>query len=410
MTRFWHPVSDMAQVDGHEVVFARGEGVWLYDEAGRRYLDACAGLWYCNVGYGRSELADAAAKQIKTLSACSNFGPLATRPALDLADRIAAIAPIKDAVSFFTSGGSESVDTAAKLVRRYWAVTGKPERQLFIVRGNAYHGMAGFSTTLSGIEANYSGYGELMPGIIRVDADDPAAIERAIEEHKGKVAAVFGEPVIGAGGVRAPQPGYWPAVQAICRKHDVLFVADEVITGFGRLGEWFGSKRYGIEPDLVTGAKGITSGYVPLGVVIVGTRVQEPFWRGKAGMFRHGYSYSGHATACAVALANLDVIEREGLVQRVAKLEPVLQREAAKLAALPQVAEVRSAGLLAAVELKPAGLADLAVAELRRQGTISRALVGKSIQISPAFVITEQEITDLMASVGRAIEAAGRGV
>ena len=405
MTRFWHPVSDMADVQGDEVVFARGEGVWLWDEAGKKYLDAAGGLWYCSVGYGRAELAEAAAKQIKTLATNNNFDRLANRPAIDLAERVSHIAPVKDAVSFFTSGGSESVDTAAKLVRRYWAVTGKPERQLFIVRGNAYHGMAGFSTSLGGIEPNFTGFGELVPGVIRVDADDPAAIEQAIEAHRGKVAAVFGEPVIGAGGVRPPREGYWLAVSKICKKHDVLLVADEVITGFGRVGEWFASARYMIEADIVTGAKGITSGYLPLGIVMVGPRVQEPFWRGKAGLFRHGYTYSGHATVCAVAIANLDLIEREKLVHRVATLEPVLAQAVQALASHPGVAEVRSAGLLAAVELKHPDRVARVVTEARTRGVITRGLVGKALQISPAFVITEQEIAQLVATLGEAISA-----
>ncbi|HEY6549498.1 MAG TPA: aminotransferase class III-fold pyridoxal phosphate-dependent enzyme [Vicinamibacteria bacterium] len=410
-TRFWHPFADMAVAAGDELVLDRGEGVWLWDEAGNRYLDSTAALWYCNVGHGRSELAAAASAQMTRLAACSNFDRLANRRALDLAERVAARAPMKDAVVFFTSGGSESVDTAAKMVRRYWAVTGKPERQTIVVREHAYHGMAGYGTSLAGIPGNYSGFGELVPGVVRVPADDLKALRQVFEEGEGRIAAFFGEPVIGAGGVRPPAEGYWKAVADLCRRSDVLLVVDEVVTGFGRLGEWFASTRYGIEPDLVTGAKGVTSGYVPLGVVICGPRIQEPFWRGNAGLFRHGYTYSGHPTACAVGLANLDILEREALVDRVRTLEPVLAREVGRLRSHPAVAEVRAAGLLAGVELSPerlqsAGYLDRVVKEAGRRGVLTRALVGKALQISPPFVITEDQIRGLVDTLSAAFDAA----
>ncbi len=409
-TRFWHPFADMAQVATDELVLDRGEGVWLWDEAGNRYLDSTAALWYCNVGHGRRELAEAAAAQMTRLAACSNFDRLANRRALDLAERIAHRAPMKDAVVFFTSGGSESVDTAAKMVRRYWAVTGKPERQTIVVREHAYHGMAGYGTSLAGIPGNYTGWGDLLPGVVRVPADDLAALQRVFEEGAGRVAAFFGEPVIGAGGVRPPVEGYWKAVAGLCRRFDVLLVVDEVVTGFGRLGEWFASTRYGIEPDLVTGAKGVTSGYVPLGVVICGARVQEPFWRGDAGLFRHGYTYSGHPTACAVGLRNLDILEGEKLVERVLALEPVLAREMTRLAGHPAVAEVRTAGLLAGIELRAerlavAGTLDRVVKEARLRGVLTRALVGKALQVSPPFVITEEQIRGPVDTLSAALDA-----
>jgi adenosylmethionine-8-amino-7-oxononanoate aminotransferase len=408
VTRFWHPFADMAVVSKDELVLDRGEGVWLWDEAGNKYLDATAALWYCNVGHGRRELAEAAAAQMTRLAACSNFDRLANRRALDLAERVAARAPMKDAVVFFTSGGSESVDTAAKMVRRYWAVTGHPDRQTIVVREHAYHGMAGYGTSLAGIPGNYAGFGELLPGVVRVPADDLEALRRVFEEGAGRIAAFFGEPVIGAGGVRPPAEGYWKSVAELCRRHDVLLVVDEVVTGFGRMGEWFASTRYGIEPDLVTGAKGVTSGYAPLGVVIAGPRVQEPFWRGDAGLFRHGYTYSGHPTACAVGLANLDLLERESLVERVRSLEPVLAREVGRLRGHPAVAEVRTAGLLAGIELSPARLQakgglDGVVLAARERGVLTRALVGKALQISPPFVITEEQIQKIVDVLEAAI-------
>jgi adenosylmethionine-8-amino-7-oxononanoate aminotransferase len=413
-TRFWHPFADMSQVAGNEVVLERGERSWLFDVEGRRYLDATAALWYCNVGHGRAELAEAAAGQMRRLAASSSFGNLANKPALALAERIAALAPVPDGAVFFTSGGSEAIDTAAKLVRRYWVAVGRPEKHVLVVRGGAYHGMAGYGTSLGGIEPNAAGIGELVPGVVRLPPDDAAALGRLLEERGAEVAGFFGEPVIGAGGVRPPTEGYWDGVQRLCRKHDVLLVADEVITGFGRLGEWFGCRRLGIEPDLIVGAKGVTSGYQPLGVVVAGPRVQEPFWKGGAGMFRHGYTYSGHPTACAVGLANLDILEREGLVGRVRSLEAVLAREARRLESHPGVGQVRTIGLLAGIELhaealaRNPGLADAVVAEARRRGVLTRGLVGTSLQVSPAFVIEEAEIRLLVDTFAASIEAASQ--
>jgi putrescine aminotransferase len=398
MTRLWHPFANMAQVANDEVVFDRGEGAWLFDEAGTRYLDATAALWYCNVGHGRAELADAASAQMRRLAACSSFDRMANRPALELAERISQLAPIDDGVVFFTSGGSESIDTAVKLIRHYWTLVGQPRRQLIVVREHAYHGMAGYGTSLAGIKANAAGFGDLLPGVIRVPAHDAAALGRVFSEHEGEVAAFFGEPVIGAGGVRPPVAGYWTDVSRLCREHDVLLAADEVITGFGRLGRWFGSTRFDIQPDLVIGAKGITSGYAPLGLVVVGPRVQEPFWCGKGAMFRHGYTYSAHPTACAVGLANLQILESEKLVDRVAALEPVLADAMAQLARHPLVSEVRTCGLLAGVELsaealqRTPDLTDTIVREARARGVLTRALMGTTLQVSPPFVIDESQL------------------
>jgi putrescine---pyruvate transaminase len=347
MTRFWHPMANMKEVAGNELVFDRGEGVWIYDTDGKRYLDASGSLWYANVGHGRRELADAAAAQLVRLEAYSAYDVFATPPALELAERISALAPIDDAVVFFTTAGSDAVESAAKLARRYWSAVGQPERQVIVGRDKAYHGVSGYGLSLGGIPANAQGFGALVPGIEHVPYDDVDAVAKLLD--RGDVAAFIGEPVIGAGGVYPPPDGYWPAIERLCREHDVLLIADEVITGFGRLGEWFGSQRYGIEPDLFTFAKGVTSGYVPLGGVVVGPRVQEPFWRGDAGLFRHGYTYSGHATACAVGLANLEIIEREGLVQRVKELEPVFIE---KLRSIDGAVEVRGAGLVGAVQVE----------------------------------------------------------
>lgn len=207
-TRFWHPFADMAVVEKGEFVLQRGEGVWLWDEQGRRYLDATASLWYCAVGYGRRELAEVAAAQLEKLSAYSAFGDCATRPALELAERVAELAPMDGAVVFFTSGGSEGIETAAKLARRYWNVVGRPERRLMVVREGAFHGMNTYGTSLAGIDANAAGYGELVPGVLRIPADNTKALAALLEERGSEIAALFGEPVRCAAGVRPPKPGY----------------------------------------------------------------------------------------------------------------------------------------------------------------------------------------------------------
>jgi adenosylmethionine-8-amino-7-oxononanoate aminotransferase len=337
---------------------------------------------------------------MRELEAYDIFSSTANRPAVDLADRVSALAPMADGAVFFTSGGSDAVDTAGKLALRYWSAVGKPDKRAIVHRERSYHGMNAYGTSLAGIPANLEGIGALIPDTISVGSDDTDALELLFAERGDHIAAFIGEPVIGAGGVFAPAPGYWDRVQELCREHDVLLIADEVICGFGRLGTWFGSHRFGITPDMVTCAKGITSGYLPLGAVIASARVQEPFWSSPGGpMFRHGYTYSGHPSVCAAGLANLDVLEREGLLERVSRLESVLHDAMQPLADLPVVHEVRSGvGLLAAVEISPdARKADPALVEklvrgCRERGVLTRGLAGHSLQVSPSFVIEEREI------------------
>jgi putrescine---pyruvate transaminase len=407
----WHPFADMARVRGNEVTLVSGDGSWVTDAEGRRYLDASAGLWFCNVGHGRAELADAAAAQMRKLAAYYTFDVFANEPALELARRLARAAPTGPrSAAFFTSGGSEAVDTAAKLARRYWHARGREQRRILIAREGAYHGMAAFGTSLAGIGPNRVGWGPLVQEVVHVDAHDAGALADALERHAGAVAGFIGEPVIGAGGVHPPRPGYWERVQALCREHDVLLIADEVITGFGRLGTAFGCERYGIVPDLLCGAKGISSGYAPLGVVLSGARVRDVLWNERAGAIRHGYTYSGHATACAVALANLDVLERERLYERVRALEPMLAAALEPLAAHPLVREVRTAGLLAGVELDAGARAaapdvvERVVRRARARGVLVRNLVGHSLQISPPFVIEEDELALVARVLGEALD------
>lgn len=408
----WHPFSDMHRVPGREVEVMRGEGCWIWDANGRSYLDATAGLWFCNVGHGRRELADAALRQMRELAAFHVFDVFTNPPAAALAERVCALSPTgPGSAAFFTPGGSEGVESAMKIVRRYWRVAGEPDRRVVIARGGAYHGMSAYGTSLAGIAANAEGWGELVGGIVHVAHDDADALAEALRAHRGRVAAVIGEPVIGAGGVLPPSDGYWPAVRRLCDEEDVLLIADEVVCGFGRLGSWFGSERYDVRPDLLVGAKGISSGYAPVGVVVVGARVRERLWAADAGPLRHGYTYSGHATCCAVALANLELIEREGLVDRVAATSELLPRALAPVAAHPLVSEVRTAGLLAGVEIdadaraEDPTLPDRVVERAREEGLIVRALAGRALQVSPPFTITEDELAYLAERLQRALTA-----
>ena len=413
-TRLWHPFADMAAVAAAgELVIDHGEGAYVFDEQGRRYLDASAGLWYCNVGHGRDELAEAAATQMRRLASYSAFGDLATRPALDLAERLAAMAPMADARIFFTSGGSDSVDTAVKLVRRYWAEQGLPDRSVIVTREHAYHGMHLAGTSLAGIEANRAGHGDLDPAVAQVPWDDAAALE-ALLAQRDDIAAFFCEPIIGAGGVYAPPGDYLTRVREACRRHGVLFVADEVICGYGRAGAMFASDRWSLDPDIVLTAKGITSGYVPLGAVLVSGRVAAPFWTHgpEPVMWRHGYTYSAHATACAVAMANLDIVEREGLVGRVDAAQHRLAAALLPLSAYDAVSEVRAGvGLLAAVDYTPqakaAGIPARVLAALRERGVLTRNLASGALQVSPPFVVDDADIDLLGRAIAESLAASG---
>lgn len=399
-----------------ELVLARGEGAYVYDEQGRRYFDASGGLWFANVGHGRTAIADAAARQMSTLAAYSTFGDLANRPAIDLAARLADLAPMADARVFFTSGGSDSVDTAVKLVRRYWAEVGQPERQAIVTRQHAYHGMHLAGTSLAGIPANQASHGSLDPAVVQVAWDDAAALEQVLAQ-RSDVAAFFCEPVIGAGGVYAPPEGYLESVRDICRRYDVLFVADEVITGYGRTGHMFASGRWDLDPDLVLTAKGLTSGYVPMGAVIVGGRVAEPFWVAASApvLWRHGYTYSGHAAAAAAAMANLDIVEAEHLVEAVDRLQHVLASRLAPLAAYDVVSEVRTGvGLLTAVDFTPealsAGTPAKVLGGLRERGVLTRMMASGAIQVSPPFVVDDADLDLLAAALRESLDAAGARV
>jgi adenosylmethionine-8-amino-7-oxononanoate aminotransferase len=394
-----------------ELVVTRGEGAYIWDDQGNRYLDATAGLWFANVGHGRAELAEAAAAQMRQVAAYSTFGDYVTRPTVELAERLAGIAPVPGSKVFLTSGGSDSIDTAAKLARRYWVEAGHPEKTVIIGRQKAYHGMHYAGTAIGGIPGNVEGYGVLVPDAATVQWDSVDHLRATIERvGPERVAAFFCEPVVGAGGVYPPPPDYLTGVRKVCLEHDVLFVADEVITGFGRIGgAWFASSKFGLEPDLVTCAKGLTSGYAPMGAVLVAPRVWEPFFGPEPGVWlRHGYTYSGHAMASAVALANLDVIEREGLLDEASRLETTLVEKLAPLADLEPVVEVRGGtGALAAVQLADPQTAISFAKGLRSFGVATRAVGAGAIQVSPPLVMTDEQVGQIADAVAAGLDSDG---
>ncbi|HEY3685567.1 MAG TPA: aminotransferase class III-fold pyridoxal phosphate-dependent enzyme [Streptosporangiaceae bacterium] len=407
---FWHPQALMSRVKNDETVIDRAEGVYIWTEDGHRLLDATASLWYANIGHGRTEVADAVAAQMRKLETYQTFDRYANRPAIEVCDRVAALAPLgDDAKVFLGSGGSDAIDTAAKLARRYWTATGNPDRHVIVSRDRAYHGLHGYGTALGWLAANRVGYGELDQDIVRTSADDWHLVEKTFADVGAeRIAAFFCEPVIGTGGVVFPGEEYLHEVRRLCRENGVLFVADEVITGFGRLGHWFASERFGLEPDMLTFAKGVTSGYLPLGGVVTTAAVAEPFWAdGGDVLFKHGVTYAGHAAVCAAAMANLDIIEREGLVARVASLEEPLAAALRPLADLDGVTEVRAGtGLLGAVVLRDGDLANKVERHAFANGVLLRKIAeGNIIQISPPFTITEEEIQVIADAIAEAVRA-----
>ncbi|MFD6073335.1 aminotransferase family protein [Amycolatopsis lurida] len=409
----WHPFADMGAVDGDRLVITRGEGSYVWDDEGRRYFDATASLWYANFGHGREEIAQAVADQLRTLDSYNLFGYNANEPALKLAERVSALAPEPGSKVFFGSGGGDVVDTAVKIARSYFAHTGRPEKVHVIGRVQGYHGTHGFGTAVGGIAANAAGFGPLPGDISRVPYDSAEALEAEIlRVGPERVAAFFCEPVIGAGGVLLPPDGYIERVAEICREHGVLFVADCVIAAFGRLGTWFGIDRWAVKPDMITTAKGITGGTIPLGALIVAPRVAEPFFTGAPGapVLRHGATYAGHPVACAAGNATLDIYERDGLIPRGRELEKPLADALSGLASHPLVAEVRAGlGFLGAVELKAEvveanpGAANRLQRLARDEGVLVRNLA-KGIAVSPPLIAGETELELLATALPRALD------
>ncbi len=407
MGALWHGFAEMHTVQDHPFVVARGEGCYVFDQAGNRYLDAVAGLWFANLGYGRPEVIEAVRLQMETIFAYHTFTDYAVPATIDLAEKIAAHAPVPGSKVFFTSGGSDAVDTAAKLARRYHALTGNPERTVFIAREWAYHGMHTYGTSLAGIEPNRTGYGDLVGDIVLVPHDDTEAVAKTIE-HEGahRIAGIFCEPVIGAGGIRPVPIDYLLTVQEMVQKAGGLFISDEVITGFGRGGDWFMANRFGLRPDLITFAKGVTAGYQPLGGVIASPRVASPFFDAPGVVWRHGYTYTGHATACAAGLAVCGLYEREDVFARALELETELATALASLTDLGAVTGIRAGtGAMAAIQLDPQdpSLAPRVAAATRTAGIITRSIAGNGLQISPPLILTASQVDEMVEGLRRGI-------
>ena len=399
-TSFLHPFARPSREDFIRLV--SGNGSTVTDADGNDYLDAMASLWYCNVGHGRREIAEATAAQMTTLEAYSCFDPFTNERAEELTARVADLAPIDDGRVFLCGSGSEAVDTAMKIARLTQVLAGDPDRNVIISRMRGYHGTNYGGTSAQGLPPNKEGWGELLSGVIQVPGDDVEALATAMADHAGRVAAVITEPVQGAGGVWPPAEGYLESVRRLCDQHGALLIFDEVITGFGRLGDWFGAAHFGVTPDLICFAKAVTSGYQPLGGVIVGPRVREALESDPAFVLKTGYTYSGHPTVCAAALANIDILEREGLLERATAIGERLSAGLTALAADGQVAEVRGRGAVWAVGLHPHQSAVAVRDRMLHLGVITRAIAEHSNTFCPPLVMTDEEIDRVVDALATA--------
>jgi len=429
-----HPFTDhkeLAEKGGSRII-TRAEGVYIYDSEGNKILDGMAGLWCVNLGYGRQELVDAAAAQMQELPYYNNFFGCTHPPAIELSERLSELGPGDFNHVFFTGSGSEANDTQVRLIRRYWDLMGHPDKMTIIARKNAYHGSTIAGSSLSGMSAMHEQMRLTVPGIVHIgqpyqfelgagmSAEDFGLQQARLLEEKileigvDKVAAFFGEPVQGAGGVIIPPDNYWPEIQRICDEYGILLVADEVITAFGRLGEWFASSHFGIRPDLISFAKGVTSGYLPLGGALVSDRVANVIIA-KGGEFAHGFTYSGHPAACAVALASIRVMQNEHIVERVREqTAPYFNSRWATLAEHPLVGEARSLGLVGAIEIvknkstrerfhKDLGAGTRVRDFCVNNGLVMRA-VGDTMIVSPPLVIENQHVDEMVEKAWRCLD------
>lgn len=405
----WSAQAHMPSVIGQQLTIAKGEGSYVTTTDGRTLFDGTAGLWHANIGHGRTEMADAARDQMMVLETYHVFGRFLNNRAVELAERLTGLAPFEGAKVILNSGGSDSVDQACKLARRHWQAAGKASKKTILSREFSYHGLHAFGTSIAGLEFNREGYGtdSLVPETARISVHDIDAVEREIQ-HIGadNIAAIITEPVLGTGGVIPPTDGYFEGLQRLARDNDILLIVDEVITGFGRTGTMFASERYNLEADIVVMAKGITSGYAPLGGLLVSPRVWEPFYAGEnSPVFRHGVTYSGHATSCAVAMENLNILERERLVERAGQLEVVLTRELSEVGRHELVTETRVGGFLGGIVLDEQISADRVTESLVDYGVIARPLRGNTVQLSPPFVATDAEIEQVFSAIRAVLDS-----
>lgn len=429
---YLHPFTDFQDLASKGArVIVRGDGIYLWDSQGKKIVDGMSGLWCVNVGYGRTSISQAVYKQMETLPFYNSFFGTTNVPAAQLAAKLAQISPPQFQHVFFTSSGSEGNDTNLRMVRRYWDILGYKERHTIISRHNAYHGSTVAGASLGGMDGMHAQGGLPIPGIAHIGQPNylesghglsPEAFglkaagwleDKILEIGADKVAAFIGEPVQGAGGVIIPPSTYWPEIQRICDKYGILLIADEVICGFGRLGRWFGSELFGIKPDLITFAKGVTSGYVPLGGVLVGDRVAKVLIE-QGGEFTHGFTYSGHPVACAAALENIRIIEEEQLVAKVADdTGPYLKQCFASLGEHPLVGYADSCGLVAGLNLvrkkgatvhenepfdESFGVGMICRGHMFDNGVIMRA-VGERMIVAPPLVMTRAQIDEMVGLI-----------
>ena len=395
-TALLHPFARPAATEFLSI--ARGSGAVVWDTDGKRYVDGLAALWYCNVGHGRAEVADAVATQMKQLEAFHCFERFTTPTTDALAERLVELAPVPDSRVFLTSGGSEAVDTALKLSRAAHRQAGHPERTVAISRTPSYHGVSYGAMTLTGLPLNREAFGPGVGDVVQVEKDDLEAVRQQLET--GRVAAVFAEPVIGAGGVWPPAEGYLKGLRALCDSYGAHLVLDEVICGFGRLGSLFAGTRFDVAADITTFAKGVTSGYVPLGGALVAPSVHEPLSADPSFVLRHGYTYSGHASAAAAALACLEITFSEGLLDRAVAIGERLEPQLRALEADGLVTEVRGVGAVWGVSVPdPVATRD----RMLELGVIVRPIAPTTIAVCPPLVITDDDLDAIPAALRAAL-------
>lgn len=397
---FLHPFARPAAPAESYLTIAGGRGALVYDAEGREYVDALAGLWYCQVGHGEARVIDAAAAQLRKLAGYHAFDRFTNEPADALAARLRAVAPMTDARVFFTDSGSEAVETAVKLARLAHHRSGQPERTLVIARSSGYHGVTYGALSASGLPDNQTGFGPLVGDVFHVGHDSLEELEEFLLHRGDQLAAIIAEPVMGAGGVIPPAPGYLAALRECCDAYGAFLILDEVICGFGRLGAWFGAERFGVRPDLVAFAKGVTSGYAPLGGVLVGETVRAPLEDDAGFLLRHGHTYSGHPTACATAIANLDVIEADRLCRRAPAIGARLAAGLRSHIDGDRVVAVRGDGAVWAAVLGEGMVASEVRDAMLEAGVITRSLGDSVVAFCPPLVISDAEVDRCVEAFG----------
>ena len=397
-----HPFSKPSSDNFRTLV--RSEGVRVWDDEGNEYIDGLGSLWYCQVGHNRAELVQAITNQLQTLSSYHTFAPMGSQISDQAAERIRSVSPFPDGRVFLCSSGSESVDSAIKIMRKVAILRGEPQRQIILRRGRGYHGVNVGGTTLQGIPANREGWGDLLPKVLEIDPTNIESAASIFKEHGQNIAGVVTEAVQGAGGVFPPPDGFLEGLRRLCDDNGSLLVFDEVITGFGRTGNWFASDTYNVKPDLITFAKGVTSGYQPMGGVLVSRTVCDLFEEDPDFVFMHGYTYSGHPAACAAAIANIDLIEKEGLVERAKHIGKRISQGLEALKSDGLLSEVRGVGAIWAGQIEGATTEQgLAVRDkMTEKGVICRAING-ALAFCPPLIIEDQDIDHMIDIAEQAI-------